>query len=173
LLSADAKSGSGQLLTEGSGELVKFTLTRKHTLKHVGKDVHFGKLPTGQRYRFHFYQDASGSFSRVTFISDDFSHLAANHTTCRILLVQPGALHVAWQLPEVKDYNGDMQRPPDIGQSILRVNEQTRVWRGQTSLKLSELGPGVSLRINQTADLPGKPACCTDLWITTDDGVVK
>ena len=136
-------------------------------MRHLGKDVPFAELPTGIRYRFHLFQDNDGRFTRATSIGDEFTRLAANYITCRVTAVNPGEgrLQVAWQLPEVKDYNGDMKRPPDIGRSILRVNERTRVWKDDAALKLSDLKSGNVLRLNLTGELPGKPAVCTDLWV--------
>lgn len=165
LVSSDAKTGTGQFLTEKTGELVNFTLIQKHTLKYLGKDTQFAKLPFGQRYRFHCYQDDKGQFTRVTFISDEFSHLTSNATTYRVIAIKPDALHVAWQLPKVKDYNGDMQTPPDFGRCILRVNDQTRVWKGETQVKLADLVVDDLALFNLTSEQPGKPAVCTDVWV--------
>ena len=65
----------------------------------------------------------------------------------------------------VKDYNGDMQLPPDIGACELRVNEQTRVWRYTQAASLDDLREGEILRINLSGELPGKPSTCTDIWL--------
>ncbi len=173
LVQADTTARTGQFRTDRTGEVVSFTLHEPAVLKHLGNDAKLDALPTGQRYRFHLFQDEQGRFTRVAAISDDFSHQAANHITYRILSAQPDALHLAWQLPEVKDYNGDMQRPPDIGHSILRVAPDTRVWKDKSPLPLSELKPKDVLRFNQTAELPGKPARGADLWITTESAAAK
>ena len=191
LVKVDAATRSGQFLTERTGEAVNFTLIEDATgmqnvvskpgdkgrttkakeastsARHLGKDVPFGELPAGIRYRFHLYQDQDGRFTRSGFICDEFTRLAANYITCRITAVKPdeGRMQVAWQLPEVKDYNGDMKRPPDIGHSILRVNERTRIWKENAALKLNDLKVGNELRFNLTGELPGKPAVCTDVWI--------
>ena len=71
-------------------------------------------------------------------------------------------------LPEVKDYNGDMQRPQPIGRSILRVTKETRVWKLDKRVGLSALAVGDILQINTTAELPGSPATCTDIWAGED-----
>ncbi|OYW75167.1 MAG: hypothetical protein B7Z37_14580 [Verrucomicrobia bacterium 12-59-8] len=165
LIQVDAKTGSGQLLTELTGEAVSFTLLKQHTLKYLGADLQFAQLPTGQRYRFHMYQDAKGAFTRVSRISDDFSHSSANAITARVTAVQGDQIHVGWQLPLVKDYNGDMQRAPDIASCILRVNDATRVWKADQQVKLVNLQVGDVLLFNRTAELPGKPSHCTDIWI--------
>jgi hypothetical protein len=165
LLQADVKTGSGQFRAERTGEVVNFNLIQKHTIKHLGKDTQFGKLPLGVRYRFACYQDDKGAFTRVTFISDDFSHLMANANTARIAAIHGDRLEVAWQLPEVKDYNGDMQRPPDIGRSELRVSDATRVWKGDQQVKLADLVVDDVLLMNVTSEQSGAPSVCTDLWI--------
>ena len=77
-------------------------------------------------------------------MSDEFSFLAANAVTYRMemLKLAEGKLHVAQQLPEVKNYNGDMERPPDFGRTELRVTAETRVWKGEQRLKLTDLAIG-------------------------------
>lgn len=165
LVQADAKTGSGQFLTELTGEAVNFTLLKHHALKLLGADPQFALLPTGQRYRFHVYQDEKGAFTRVGFISDDFSHASSNAITARVTAIPGDQIHVAWQLPLVKDYNGDMQRPQDIGSCILRVSDATRVWKADQQVKLADLKEGDALLFNRTGELPGKPSVCTDLWI--------
>ena len=165
LVQTDSKTGSGQFFTELTGEAVNFTLLKQHTLKYLGADPLFAQLPTGQCYRFHLFQDARGSFTRVSFISDDFSHSSANAITARVTGIHGDQIHVAWQLPLVKDYNGDMQRPQDIGCCILRVNDVTRVWKADQQVKLVDLKVGDALLFNRTGELPGKPSHCTDLWI--------
>jgi hypothetical protein len=165
LVEADAKTGSGKFIAELTGEEVNFTLIKHHTLKYLGADPQFAQLPLGQRYRYHLYQDAKGAFTRVSFISDDFSHASANAITARVAAIHGDQLHVAWQLPLVKDYNGDMQRPQDIGARILRVRDATRVWKADKQVKLADLKEGDALLFNRTTELPGKPSICTDLWI--------
>jgi len=165
LVEADAKIGSGKFITELTGEEVNFTLIKRHTLKYLGADPQFAQLPIGQRYLFLLYHDAKGAFTRVSFISDDFSHASANASTARVTAIQGDRIHVAWQLPLVKDYNGDMQRPQDIGSCILQVNDATRVWKADQQVKLVDLKTGDVLLFNRTAELPGEPSCCTDLWI--------
>ena len=89
-------------------------------------------LPLGERYRFHLYQDEKGAFSKASLVSDEFSYLALNVVTFRVETINlaEGKLHVAREIPEVKNYNGDMEQPPDIGRTELRVNADTRVWKG-------------------------------------------
>jgi hypothetical protein len=165
LVEADTKTGSGKFITELTGEELNFTLIKHHTLKYLGADPQFAQMPMGQRYRFHLYQDAKGAFTRVSFISDDFSHDSSNASTARATAIHGDRIHVAWQLPLVKDYNGDMQRPQDIGSCIVQVNDATRVWKADQQVKLADLKAGDVLLFNRTAELPGKPSTCTDLWI--------
>lgn len=165
LVKADAKTGSGKFMAELTGEEVNFTIIKRHTLKYLGADPQFAQLPTGQRYRFHLYQDSTGAFSRVSFISDDFSHASANASTARVTAIHGDRIHVAWQLPLVKDYNGDMQRPQDIGSAILKVSEATRVWKGEQQVKLADVKAGDVVLFSRTGELPGRASSCTDLWI--------
>lgn len=147
-----------QFLSERTGEKVTFTLTSKPAIKHLGKDVGLADLPLNQRYRFHCFQDAQGRFTRVTLISDDFSHQVANFTTARITAIQGQRLHLAWMLPLVKDYNGDMQRPEPFGHSVLVVTEDTKIWKADQPLKYGDLKIGDELRFNVSTELPGRPS---------------
>ncbi len=167
LVKMDASAGRGQFAMDRTGERVDFTLLEKAVIKRRGKEVALADLPSGQRYRFHLFQDDRGAFTRASLVSDDFSHQEANAVTYRITELKPEAhlMHVGWQLPETKDYNGDMQRPPDFGHSILHWNDQTKVWKDETKLSPQDLKIGDAVRFNTSAELPGKPSVCSDLWI--------
>lgn len=157
-----------RFLAEGTSEPVNFTLVEKPTLKHLGKDSPLDKLPLGQRYRFHTFQDAKGQFTRITSLSDDFSHQTANFTTARITAIHENDLHIEWLLALVKDYNGDMQRPEPFGRRILLLSEATKFWKGEQALKLADLKVGNELLFNLTAELPGKPSSAAEIRLVDD-----
>lgn len=160
----------GQFLCEGSGEAVDFSLLDKAKVRHLGRDAKLDDIPAGTRCRFHLYQDASGKFSRATLVSDDFSHRLGIATTLRIdaLHLNDRRVEVSWMLPEVKNYNGDMERPQPFGHSLLHVSADTRVWKLDQHAELTDLAVGDLAQINTTAELPDKPATVTDLWIGED-----
>lgn len=157
----------GQFLTEGTGEPVNFTLIDKARVRYLGRDAKLEDIPPGTRCRFHLYQDEKGNFTKASLVSDDFSNRLSIATTLRIdaLHLSDNRIDVSWMLPEVKDYNGDMQRPQPFGHSMLRVTKDTRVWKLDQRAELSALKPGDLLQVNTTAELPGKPATCTDVWV--------
>lgn len=167
LLKTDAARAGGQFRVEGTGTVVDFTLLEKPVLKQLGHDAPLEALATGQRHRFHTYQDAKGDFTQVSLISDEFSHLTRNVTTARVkdVKIDQGYVDVAWQLPEVKDYNGDMKRPPDFGQARLLVNADTRVWKLDSQVPLKNLAKDDVLLLNLSGS---KSLLCTDLWIGED-----
>lgn len=170
LLKVDTAARTGQFCTDRKSDVVDFTLTPEGTIKFLNAESKLEDLPIGTRCRFHLFQDEKGAFPKVSFIGDEFSQWASNHTTCRVesLQLAAGKILVAHQIPEVKDYNGDMKRPPDIGRSELRIVPETRVWKGAETVKLSDIAIGDALLFNLTAELPGKPAYCTDIWIGED-----
>ena len=171
LVKIDASLRTGQFRADRTGEIVEFALTPDAQPKRLNADAKLEELPLEQRYRFHLYQDDHGAFTRCTFFCDEFTHLAQHAVTLRIesLQLEAETIAVAHQIPEVKDYNDDLQRPADIGRSLLRVNAQTRVWKGKAALALTDLKPGDALRINLTCEAPGHPAVCTDMWIQTGE----
>jgi hypothetical protein len=124
----------------------------------------------GTRYRFFLYQDSSGAFTRASQISDEFSYLTSNAVTYCIetLKLDDGKLHVARQIPEVKNYNGDLERPHDIGRTELRVKADTRVWKGDRQVKLTDLAVGDALLVNLSGERPGHPSHCTEIWVGVD-----
>lgn len=166
LVRTDAAARGGQYRL-ADGTLVDFTLLEKPVLRHLGHDAPLEALPVGQKLRFHTYVDEKGAFTRVSTISDEFSHLNANATTARVkkLGLEQGIVDVGWQLAEVKDYNGDMKRPPDIGQTRLRVNADTRVWKEGSQVTLDDLKEGDVLLLNCSGAMP---MLCSDLWIGED-----
>jgi hypothetical protein len=167
LVSADAVTGAGRLRAERTGETVDFTLLPEGAVKYLNAKATLSDLPPGTRCRFSMFQDEKGAFTKASLITDEFTRLASNVITHRVeaLKLAEGKLLVAQQLPEVKDYNGDMQRPPDIGHCELRVTDATRVWKGEQQVKLSDLAVGDALLVNLSGEQNGTPARCTDIWI--------
>jgi hypothetical protein len=170
LVKVEAAARTGQFRADRSGEIVDFTLIPEGAVKYLNADSSLAELPPGTRCRFHLFQDEKGAFTRASLVSDEFSFLAANALTYRVeeLKLAEGKLHVARQMPEVKNYNGDMEKPPDIGRSELRVSDETRVWKGSEPAKLSDLAVGDALLVNVTAELPMQPSRCTDIWVGED-----
>ncbi|MEQ1842163.1 MAG: hypothetical protein ABL994_17290, partial [Verrucomicrobiales bacterium] len=170
LVTADPAARTGRFRMDRTGELADFTLVPKGTVRFLNADSSLADLPTGVRYRFNLFQDEKGAFTRAALIRDEFSRLAANTVTYRVEAFHQaeGKLRVAWQIPEVKNYNGDMERPPDIGRSEFRVTPETRVWKGVKDAQpadLTNLVKGVNLLINVTGEQPSSPSRCTDIWI--------
>ncbi|MGB8170013.1 MAG: hypothetical protein WCF18_21095, partial [Chthoniobacteraceae bacterium] len=170
LVKADAATRTGQFRTERTVEMVDFTVIPEGSVKYLNAESSLADLPPGTRCRFSLYQDERGRFNRASLVSDEFSFLAANALSYRIEALQlaEGKLHVARQIPEVKNYNGDLEKPPDIGRTELLVSSDTRVWRGEEQVKLSDLAVGDDLVVNLTAELPGARSRCTDIWIGTE-----
>jgi len=167
LLKVAADGRSGEFRTDRTGERVDFQFTPDAAIKYLNAAALLSDIPLGTRCRFHLYQDEHGEFRLATLVSDEFSYLAANVLTYRIeqLLLAEGQLHVARRIPEVKNYNGDMEQPPDIGRTALRVDRTTRVWKGDTRAELADLAVGDLLLVNVTDDQAGAPARCMDVWI--------
>lgn len=167
IVKVDAATRAGQFRTDRTGEAVDFTLIPEGAVKYLNAESTLADLPPGTRCRFHLYQDEKGAFTRASMVSDEFSFLAANVLSYRVevLKLAEGKLHVARQIPEVKNYNGDMEKPPDIGRSELRVSAETRVWKGGQQVKLGDLSIGDDLLVNLTGEQPGSPTRCTDIWI--------
>lgn len=177
LIAVDAATQSGEFRTERTGEVVSFTMfstgpktpaiRSRSTNREGGGNARLADLPLGQRYRFHMYQDATGAFTRCSYLSDEYSQLVLNAFNYEIREVDPGKgrIEVTWQGLPVRNYQKETEIPPPFGHSLLRVTPQTRVWNGETAARLTDLKPGDALRINLTSEQPGAPAYCSDVWI--------
>ena len=170
LSEVNSEQRTGKFRPDRSGATIAFALIPAGKVQYLHSEASLTDLPLGTRCRFHLYQDAQGAFTRASQISDEFSYLASNAITYRIesLRLDQGKLHVARQIPEVKNYNGDMEQPPDIGRSELLVNSATRVWKGEQQIQLADLAIGDALLVNLTGEQREHPARCTDLWVGFD-----
>lgn len=169
LLNVDASTRTGQFRKDRTGELVDFTLLPEGEVKYLNADATLADIPSGTRCRFGLHPDATanGAFTLASEIHDIFTTQAGNATTWRVESIRwaEGRMHVAWQLPEVKDYNGDMQRPPNFGRNIISFSTETRVWKGSVQVPQTELAVGDTILANFTGEQTASPARCTDIWI--------
>ncbi len=170
LVKVDAATRTGQFRTEKTGVLVDFTLMPQGSVKFLNADATLADIPLGTRCRFSLYQDDKGAFTIASLITDEYTRLAGNVITCRVeaLKLEEGKIFVAHQIPEVKDYNGDMKRPPDIGRGMLRISPDTKFWKGDQPAKASDLAVGDVLLVNVTAEQSGSPSRCLEVWIGED-----
>jgi hypothetical protein len=167
IVKVDAAARTGQFRADRTGETVDFSVTPEGSVKYLNAESSLADIPSGTRCRFDMYHDEKGAFTRASLVSDEFSFLASNVITWRVeaLKLADGKLHVARQIPEVKNYNGDMEKPQDVGRAELRVTPETRVWKGEQQVKLDDLAVGDALLLNLTGEQPGAPSRCTDIWI--------
>jgi hypothetical protein len=167
LVKVDAAARTGQFRADRTGELVDFHLIDGGKVRYLGADASLADVPAGTRCRFHLYQGESSAFTEATLVSDDFSHLKTNVTSYRVeaLDLKEGRIDVGWQLAKLKNYNGDMEQTPDIGQSELLVTPQTRVWRGGQQVALADLKVGDVLLANVCGEEPGQWSYATEIWV--------
>jgi len=193
LVKVDAEKGAGQFRIERTGETVDFTMIAQGAMVAVNTNkiddggpvrwidapaqamvfnalAGLNELPLGSRCRFNMFQDEKGAFTKANLITDEFTYLAMNKIVYRVesLLLAENKLRVARQIPQRKDYNGDMVQPNDIGRAELRVSADTKVWKGEQQVKLADIAVGDQLLVNITAEQKDKPSICTDIWIGAD-----
>ena len=180
LTAIDAASESGEFREEGTGKRIEITMldtgarfppVRFQSVNHESPNSRLSSLEIGLRYRFHMFQDEQRRFTRCGLISDDYSQAALNSLKFQVLHFDQDRLRleVAWQAAPVRNYNGDMETPPPYGHSVLNVTPRTRVFKDNYPAAISDLKPGALLRFNRTADFPGKPGHCSDLWIIENE----
>jgi hypothetical protein len=190
LVKVDPAKRAGQFRADRTGALVDFSLLPQGSapalntvkpnrsshaphedqpalVRYLNADAELADLPLGIRCRFQLYQDESGAFTKASLVTDEFSYLAQNAVVYRIEAVKldEGRIYVARQIPEMKNYNGDMIQPPDIGRTELRISAGTRIWKGSELIKAGDLAVGNLLLVNVTGEQPGAPSYCTDVWV--------
>jgi len=170
LVKVDAEKRTGQFRTDRTGETVEFTLLPGGTVQYLNASSTLADIPLGTRCIFNLYQDNAGAFTQAWAVSDDFSHLASNCTKYRVtaLNLAAGRIDVAWQLAKMKNYNGDMEQTPDLGQNILLVTPGTRVWKDDKPVQLADLAVGDLILANVSGEQAGQPSRCTDIWVGED-----
>ncbi|MEI9893025.1 MAG: hypothetical protein WDN28_03705 [Chthoniobacter sp.] len=170
LVKVDAEKQTGQFRTDRTGETVEFTLLPGGSVQYLNARSTLADIPLGTRCSFALYQDSSGAFTQAWQVNDDFSHLASNFTKYRItaLNLAEGRMDVAWQLTKMKNYNGDMEQVPDLGQNTLLITAETRVWKDDQQVKLEDLAVGDLVLANVSGELPGQPSHCTEIWVGED-----
>ena len=170
LVKVDAAHRSGQFLMDGSGELVSFTMLPYGTFMHLNAETAMEDVPLGTRYFFYLHPDEKGAFIKASLITDEFTYMASNKVLYRVTSSQPGEgrLLVALQIALVKNYNGDMVKPPDIGANDFTLDDKTRVWKGDQLVKLGDLALDDELLLNTNGRTTMSRGRVTDLWIGTE-----
>lgn len=154
LLEADFIHRTGQFRAEGSGELVDFTLPPFGSVLSLNTEADLRDVPLGSRLLFFLYQDKKGSFTQCAVVMDEFTSLASNKITYRLdeAKAAEGKLLVTRQKLSTKEL--------DLGHVELRVNEKTRIWKGEKQAALSDLAAGDSLLVNLAGG-----GICSDVWV--------
>lgn len=176
LVALDAANQRGEFKTEGTGELIRFTLLdagarlspiRVRNDGFEGSRSKLSDLRLGERYRFAMYQDGEGRFTRCSAISDEYSHLSLNLFSYRVREFdrRQGRIEVDWQSVPVLNYQKDQELPPPYGRSILRVVPETRFWKGEAAVSADAVQVGGYLKVNLTSEFADRPSYCTDVWI--------
>jgi hypothetical protein len=158
LLEADFIHRTGQFRMDGTGALVTFTLPPFGSVMYLNAEADLRDVPLGTHLQFFLHQDATGAFTQVASMRDDYTLLASQGLTYRLdaAKLSGGTLLVTEHDPKQKR---------DVGQATLRVNERTRVWKADGLVKLSDLSVGDELLVNRAGSTETVPGRCTDIWV--------
>jgi hypothetical protein len=167
LTKIDALHRSGQFRAEGAGELVEFTLPPFGSVLYLNSEAELADIPLGTRLAFYLHPDARGAFTKASVVMDDFTWLASEKRTLRVeaVLVDQRKLILGAQHAPVKNYHGDMVSPPSLGHAEFAVDANTRVWKLDQPIQLSELAVGDELLLNTTGRTTTSRGRCTDIWV--------
>lgn len=159
LIEADFIHRTGRFRETKTGALVDFTLPPFAVLNYLNAPADLRDIPLGTNLLFFLYQDDTGAFTKAATALDDFTILASHRLTYRLdeARLEAGKLLVAKRsVPK---------NQPDLGKSELEVNRETRVWKGDQQIQLSDLGVGDSLLVNLTGRTATDRGRCTDIWV--------
>ena len=178
LLSVAENQRGGQMRPDGEKAAVNFTITPLGSVMALKADAELSDLAIGSRSLFYLYQDDKGAFTKAALVTDEFSYLAANNLTHRIvsLKLSEGKIDLARHLPQAKNYNGDPIQPPDLGDTEIAVDDKTVVWKGDKAATLKDLVVGDEVLLNfsgrgdpgsNLVDAIGQDKCC-EIWAGTE-----
>ena len=144
---------------DGTGELVNFSLPPFGSVWSLNAEVELREAPLGTYYLFFFHQDETGAFTQVATMEDEYT-MTANHG-------------FVYRLDELKLAEGRIvvtkhsvaNSQLDAPATEFLVDGQTRVWKGDQEVKLSDLAVGDELLANFTGSNPQHPRRCTDIWV--------
>ncbi len=159
LVSADFIHRAGQFRTSRTGELMDFTMPPFGSVIFLNAEADLRDVPLGTFFLFFLNQDAHGGFTRLATMQDQFSMDAGHSFSYRLDEVRLGdgkLLTTKQSIPK---------NQPDLGKKELLVNDETRVWKGDKQVKLTDLAVGDDLLFNLTGKTAESPGWCTDIWV--------
>ncbi len=159
LIEADFIHRSGRYREVSTGRLRDFQLLPFGNVVYLNAPADLRDIPLGTDLLFMLFPDEHGAFTRAGTVQDTYTTLAGHSFSYRLdeARLADGKLLVTTQsLPK---------HQPDLGQSELSVTKETRVWRGDKQIGLSDLAAGDSLLVNLTARDATSRGRCTDIWV--------
>jgi len=159
LVEADYIHRSGVFRTNGTGELVNFTLPPFGSIYYLNAEADLRDVPMGTCFLFFLCQDDKGNFTQAVTMQDEYT-MTANHGFSYRLdaaNVQTGRLLVT-------RHSVSKTEPEAVPKEIL-ADARTQVWKGEKQVKLSDLAAGDELLFNFTGGSLHAPRTCTDIWV--------
>ncbi len=116
----------------------------------------------GTDFLFFLNQDANGGFTRLATMQDSFTMDAGHGFSYRLdeINAAEGKLLTTKQSPR--------KNQTDLGKKELLVTAQTRFWKGEKQVKLTDLVVGDALLYNLTGRSATASGRCTDVWVGAD-----
>jgi hypothetical protein len=176
LVEVDALARTARLRSE-HGEQLDVALPPCAAVLYRGAEAELAEVPPGTRLRVGLHQDAHGAFTWATSFTDDFTSFSTSALLWRIESIQPGdgpvpgqppalaRLVVARQLERITNYKNEEVRPPNVSRSLLAIDAQTCIWKGDQRIQLADLAVGDELLADLGGRSPTSDGRCTDLWL--------
>jgi hypothetical protein len=163
LVKADGIHRTGQFRTDGSGEVVDFSLLPFASAIYLNAYADLRDVPPGTHMLFFLYQDDKGAFTKVANLMDDYSIVAGQGLIYRLdaVNVDAGKLLVTKQ--------NLSENLLTLGGGELRIDDKTRLWQGDKQVKAADLTVGDQLLFNLTGDPTRGRERCTDVWVGAEN----
>ena len=164
LVAADFIHRSGVFRMNGTGQLASFTMPYFGMVHTLNGPADLRDVPLGTGLLFFLHQDANGEFTRAAAMQDDFTMTANHNFNYRLdaLKLEEGKLVLTRQKIPAKETDA---KEADAKSSEWLITSETRVWKDETQVKLTDLVVGDELLANFSGSNPQHPRRCTDVWV--------
>jgi hypothetical protein len=141
-----------------TGELVDFTMGPYACVTYLNAEADLRDLPFGIQYLLSLNQDPRGQFTILATMQEQYSSDMACGFSYRLdeLNLNEGTL-LTWQQHK--------EAGPDLEKKVLHVRPETRVWKGEQQVKLTDLALGTELLYNLIGRYGDDPGWCTHLYV--------
>ena len=178
LVEVDYIHRCGVFRREDTGQLADFALPPFGSVMYCNAGADLRDVPLGTCFQFSLYQDANGNFTQAATMRDEYTLTASQGFSYRLnevktsegklLITRQSVLKNDSKSEAKNEVQNELKSEAGAALTEVSVKENTRVWKGDRQIKLSDLAPGDELLFNFTGGGGQTPRQCSDIWVGTD-----